>query len=74
MIRARFADFRPITAKYASTGTCGHPIAKGDLIGFAPRKRETACRPCWERWDGENAEAAALEGRDFGYCEQDGRY
>lgn len=69
-MRARFADFRPITAKYASIGTCGHPIAKGDLIGFAPKAKETCCRPCLTRWQGENA--ARPPGAEFEFCAQAG--
>ena len=62
----RFNDFREITAKFGSTGTCGHPIDKGDRIGFAPRKRRgapvsTCCATCWARWVSEVAEADLAE-------------
>ncbi len=61
MQSARFNDYREITARFDSTGTCGHPIRKGDRIGWAMRFRETHCTACWDRWCAENAEADAIE-------------
>ena len=67
MITKRFNDFTSITAKFNSTGTCGHAIAKGDEIGYARGNRrrgvkaETSCSACWTRWCAENAEAYMLE-------------
>ena len=67
MITKRFSDFMEITAKFDSTGTCGHAIAKGDRIGYARGYRrikgsaQTSCNACWTRWCCENAEADMLE-------------
>ena len=65
MITARFNEFRPLTARFASRGTCGHDIARGDPIGYAPRyryrKAQTCCTDCWQAWSAENAEAEILE-------------
>jgi len=56
----RFDDYREIVARYASTGKCGHAIAKGDVIGW--HKRGGAyCAACWAKWRAENAEADAIE-------------
>ena len=57
----RFDNYREIDARFASTGTCGHAIAKGDRIGWHPRLKKTQCADCWARWVAENAEADALE-------------
>ena len=61
MQSARFNDYREITARFDSTGACGHPIRKGDRIGWARRTRETRCTACWDTWCAENAEADAIE-------------
>ncbi len=58
----RFENYREIDARFASTGTCGHAIAKGDRIGWHPSLKKTQCASCWLRWVAENAEAAAMEG------------
>ncbi len=57
----RFDSYREIQAKFASVGSCGHEIRKGDRIGWNPRVRRTQCAECWARWSAENAEAAAVE-------------
>ena len=57
----RFDNYREIDARFASTGTCGHAIAKGDVIGWHPRLKKTQCAACWARWVAENAEADAVE-------------
>lgn len=56
----RFDNYREITARFAGTGLCGHPIAKGDRIGFN-RRHGTRCAECWRKWVAENAAAAADE-------------
>ena len=56
----RFDNYCEIDARYASTGTCGHEIAKGDRIGWHPGLKKTQCTDCWARWSSENAEAAML--------------
>ena len=60
----RFNDYLDITAKFNSTGTCGHTITKGDSIGYARAgrgKAETQCSDCWKRWSLENQEEELLE-------------
>jgi hypothetical protein len=57
----RFYNYREIDARFASTGTCGHAIAKGDRIGWHPKLKKTQCSACWARWVAENAEADAIE-------------
>ena len=57
----RFDNYREIDARFASTGTCGHAIAKGDRIGWHPILKKTQCTACWQRWCAENAEADVLE-------------
>ena len=57
----RFDNFAEIRAKFNSTGTCGHQIKKGDVIGYNPRTKSTSCPNCWSRWVAENREADAIE-------------
>ena len=57
----RFDNYREIDARFASTGSCGHEISKGDRIGWNPRLKKTYCTACWQRWVVENAEADMLE-------------
>ncbi|MCH8851588.1 MAG: hypothetical protein IID41_02935 [Planctomycetes bacterium] len=57
----RFDNYREIDARFASTGSCGHPIAKGDRIGWHRALKKTQCATCWARWVAENAEADAME-------------
>lgn len=54
----RFDNYSEINARFASTGTCGHDIAKGDRIGWHRGLKKTQCADCWARWCTENAEAA----------------
>ena len=61
----RFDNYREIDARFASTGTCGHSIAKGDRIGWHSSLKKTQCAACWTRWCAENAEADMLEGGCF---------
>lgn len=56
----RFDNYREITAKFDSTGECGHPIKKGDRIGWNKR-HGCQCANCWSRWVAENREADAIE-------------
>ena len=63
----RFDNYREIDARFASTGTCGHEIAKGDRIGWHPHLKKTQCAACWARWVAENAEADAIES-GYGAC------
>lgn len=56
----RFDNYREITAKFDSTGKCGHAIKKGDRIGWNKR-HGCQCASCWSRWVAENREAAAIE-------------
>lgn len=66
----RFDNYRTITARFASTGKCGHPIKQGDTIGYN-KQHGCQCAACWERWSAENAAAAADEammgGGGYGY-------
>ena len=57
----RFDNYRELDARFASAGTCGHSIAKGDRIGWHPSLKKTQCAACWLRWVSENAEAAVME-------------
>ena len=57
MSKARYDDHVEISARFDSTGTCGHQIKKGDRIGWARQFRETRCAVCWESWAGENQAA-----------------
>ena len=57
----RFENYREIDARFASTGSCGHTIAKGDRIGWHPRLKKTQCADCWARWVAANAEADEQE-------------
>lgn len=59
----RFDNYREITAKFntpAEKTQCGHPIRKGDLIGWSKR-HGVFCQACWEKWSAENKEAEAIE-------------
>ena len=56
-----FYNYAEIDARFASTGTCVHSIAKGDRIGWHASLKKTQCAACWSRWVMENAEADALE-------------
>lgn len=63
----RFDNYREITARYPSTGACGHNIKPGDLIGWHSR-HGACCADCWRQWSADNANAAAYEsnlGPDF---------
>ena len=57
----RFYNYREISARFNSDGSCGHAIAKGDSIGWNSRNKQTQCADCWHRWCAENAEADILE-------------
>ena len=57
----RFYNYRDIEARFDSTGTCGHEISKGDVIGWHPKLRKTQCAACWGKWVAENQEADAIE-------------
>ncbi len=57
----RFDNYRDLDARFASTGTCGHAIAKGDSIGWHPTLKRAQCADCWRRWVAENVEAEAME-------------
>jgi hypothetical protein len=41
--------YRLIVARRTSTGTCGHLIIPGDVIGFSPETHRTLCRECFKR-------------------------
>ena len=56
----RFDNYREITAKFDSTGKCGHEIKKGDRIGYN-RNHGCHCSSCWFKWSAENREADAIE-------------
>lgn len=65
----RFNDCREITAKFNSTGTCGHAITAGDRIGYGRKhgQTNTHCQACWSKWTAENREAEAIES-GYGPC------
>lgn len=56
----RFENYRELSSNRDDTGKCGHPIKKGEVIGWHPR-HGAQCAGCWERWKAENAEAQAIE-------------
>ena len=56
----RFDNYREISAKFNSTGTCGHQIKKGDQIGYN-RNHGCRCASCWSTWKAENREADMVE-------------
>ena len=56
----RFDHYRSITARFNSTGKCGHPIKKGDQIGYH-RTHGCRCADCWAKWSSENREAEMQE-------------
>ena len=57
----RFCNYREISAPFDTTGTCGHPIKKGDRIGWNRRASKLQCAACWHKWVAENLEADYLE-------------
>ena len=63
----RYSEHRELVARFDSKGDCGHPIKKGDVIGYAARggkphrKTHTCCAGCWSRWVEENREADLYE-------------
>ena len=57
----RFDNYHELTAKFDSTGSCGHAIHRGDTIGYH-RSHGAQCAVCWVRWSAENREADAIEG------------
>ena len=57
----RFDCYRTITARFDSTGACGHPIKRGDKIGWNRRAKKARCAECWRKWQAEDAEADYLE-------------
>lgn len=63
----RFDNYREITAKFNSTGACGHQIKKGDRIGWNKRFG-CQCSDCWSRWVAENREADAIEAGYMNSC------
>lgn len=56
-----YCNYRSISARFGSIGTCGHPINKGDSIGYNPKTKHTQCTSCWDKWISENREADYLE-------------
>lgn len=62
----RFENYREITARFDSTGKCGHSIKKGDTIGWNKRFG-VYCSSCWSNWSAENHEADMVE-RGFMPC------
>jgi hypothetical protein len=72
MTSVRFNDCREIAAKFDSVGSCGHPIKKGDRIGYGRKGHDshTSCPNCWADWCAENADADRYEAQ---YCTSDYR-
>jgi hypothetical protein len=56
----RFGNYKEITAKFNSNGQCGHPIKKGERIGYN-KTHGCFCAGCWGVWVAENAEADLME-------------
>jgi hypothetical protein len=59
----RFANYREIVARFASTASCGHEVQPGDRIGYNPRLKptKTVCPACWRRWVAESRAADLYE-------------
>lgn len=70
MSSPRFNDYREITAKFDSQGSCGHPIKKGERIGYARKHgtSHTSCPTCWDKWVAENRYADAVEAGYMNSC------
>jgi len=64
----RFDNYGTIEARFNSVGACGHPIHRGELIGYNRRNRKTMCAECWHKWQAENAEADYLEANPSACC------
>lgn len=52
----RFDNYREIRAGFAGHGVCGHPVAKGDVVGWSKR-HGVRCTQCWTAWVAENRAA-----------------
>jgi hypothetical protein len=53
-MKAIFDDMVNTQAKRNHRATCGHEVAIGESIGYAPKTRETVCPDCWHAWcDGQ---------------------
>lgn len=39
--------FHEITARFQTTGSCGHLIMRGDAIGYDRAGMRTRCEACW---------------------------
>ena len=63
----RFDNYREITARFDSTGKCGHLIRTGDRIGWN-RKHGAQCADCWAKWTVENREADLIEAGYMPQC------
>lgn len=63
----RFDNYREITAKFDSTGKCGHSIKKGDRIGWN-KIHGCHCSSCWSKWVAENREADMIESGYMNSC------
>ncbi len=59
----RFGNYREMLSRFNSTGECGHPIKKGDCIGWH-RTYGALCNLCWLKWRAENA-AAEFDERQY---------
>lgn len=57
----RFPNYVDISARFDSVGTCGHPIEKGDRIGWNRKVKKTMCADCWAAWVEENRQADLAE-------------
>ena len=57
----RFDNYRDLVAKFDSIGACGHPVKKGDEVGYNPRLKRVRCATCWAKWCAENDEARTYE-------------
>jgi hypothetical protein len=47
MARISRSPWRRIIAGHTSTGSCGHIIIPGDVIGFDPETHQTRCHVCY---------------------------
>lgn len=63
----RFDNYREILARFASMGACGHPIKKGEVIGYNST-HGCRCTACWIKWREENREADAVEAGYMPQC------
>ena len=57
-------SFKEITARFQTTGSCGHLIMRDDVIGYDRAGMRTRCETCWR-----NMKERAARGEQRGMME-----